>query len=1107
MTQDRPRRLAAVWFADIVGYTDISARDEDLALRVVRELQRVSKKHCQARGGRVVKLMGDAVLTVFDSVDGAVRAALGLRDEFLGSEEAIAAGVSIRIGVHVGEVADAPDGDVYGDAVNVASRIERVAEPGQVVVSHGAHALLQQRTAIEFEDLGESELKGIPGPIRLYSAELIEELETAGVRELLQDAIAPLQLLDIEGVGGMGEIYLARDPGLRRTLAVKVLRSELVADREARSRFHREATVIAGLSHPNVITIHSVGELKDETPYFVMDYIQGGSLADRLEEEGLLPVPQVRRILGEVASALQAAHSKGIVHRDIKAANVLWDLENGRALVTDWGIASLDPTVEMAPETRLTKTGMFIGSPHYMSPEQLAGDEIGPETDVYGLGLLAFELLTGQGPFLAETPRAIMISHLREDPPKLAEGNPEVDHELDSLVERCLAKSPTDRPRAGEIAQRLAPGTDATLEWPPPGTERLRPLTKAVFRNFGLGILCWIVSTYLMFGSASQTWAGTLELSVSSGVVGLAGLGLFGAGLWSLWVGARHARRANRLGYGWGTLVDVIANHRGDTGVLLAGKREYAALTPAQRRRIQLSRRVALGFQTLAVLVAIPSSLFFVGLLDREALQLGMSSLLPLFLLGLAVAGFAWYRLRESVRLWPVRRSLHKKAGQVGFVESLIRPWHETLALVGGALQLPLGPKGHPWVASASLAVVGFGILSGVLLTFPVLSSGAFGTLTALITFPKYSRTLELLSEVQGFEHLVLPPDTSLSEEQASKIAWGLISSWPRNDQFPQAASEYRLPEWNPDEIFGEDNPMPPFHEIVDSIMRMGAEGLTEEQKTWIIRTTDHPVFDAFSRVSRAPSLDLSTQYFGNSFPDTMSFQGFATPSLGKVREMIYWKWYRAAVALGEGQVDEAEKEMLETLSFGFLLLGQSDLIENLIGRVFVNSGRNGLVQIYSESGRVEEVREILGSIAELDTVDVASQLAAPNESPTVFAITGEQMALEIIRNPDAPPGIRWEMLGWMSWVSPCMGPSRILFGPGPSYAEALEIAKSELVQTSGGSEWLRVIEETGFRRQQRISIPIWARPIYSLSRISGALMRNERIPACTAIVLEDWTA
>ena len=325
-----------------------------------------------------------------------------------------------------------------------------------------------QRTAFDIGDLGEYELEGQRDPIRLYTAKLAEEVETTPTRELLQEAIAPLQLLDVEGMGGMGEIYLARDPGLRRTLAVKVLRSELVADRGARSRFQREATVIAGLSHPNVITIHTVGELEDETPYFVMDYIEGGSLADRLKNEGPLPVPGTRRIIGEVASALQAAHAKGVVHRDITAANVLWDLESERALVTDWGIAALDPSIELAPETRLTGTGMFIGSPHYMSPEQLAGDEMGPETDIYGLGLLAYELLTGDGPFPGETPREVMISHLRETPPKVSESRGDVDSELADLIERCLKKEPRTRPTAEEIVGLLRPEEGRRVEWPPP---------------------------------------------------------------------------------------------------------------------------------------------------------------------------------------------------------------------------------------------------------------------------------------------------------------------------------------------------------------------------------------------------------------------------------------------------------------------------------------------------------------------------------------------------------------------------------------------------------------------------------------------------------------
>jgi serine/threonine protein kinase len=189
---------------------------------------------------------------------------------------------------------------------------------------------------------------------------------------------------------------------------------------------------------------------------------------------GLCRSPRRSGHLGEVAAALQAAHARGVVHRDIKASNILYDLDSGRALVTDWGIAALDPTVDLSPDTRLTRTGVVVGSPQYMSPEQLAGDDVGPETDLYSLGLLAFELLTGKGPFPSETPRALMIAHLREDPPKLSDVRDGVGPELDTVIARCLDKTPGARPTAEDLARRFAPGSGAVLEWPPPGLAALQ---------------------------------------------------------------------------------------------------------------------------------------------------------------------------------------------------------------------------------------------------------------------------------------------------------------------------------------------------------------------------------------------------------------------------------------------------------------------------------------------------------------------------------------------------------------------------------------------------------------------------------------------------------
>jgi hypothetical protein len=746
---------------------------------------------------------------------------------------------------------------------------------------------------------------------------------------MLQEAIAPLQLLDVEGMGGMGEIYLARDASLRRTLAVKVLRSELSTDPEARSRFQREATVIAGLSHPNVITIHSVGELKDETPYFVMDYVQGGSLAEQIREEAHLPPQRVRRILGEVASALQAAHAKGIVHRDIKAANVLWDRESERALVTDWGIAALDPTVELAPETRLTRTGMFIGSPYYMSPEQLAGDEVGSESDIYGLGLLAFELLTGHGPFPAETPREIMISHLREDPARLSEVHPEVDHELDSLVDRCLAKNPADRPTAGEIARRLAPGADATLEWPPPGTQQIRPVVEQLLRNLGLWVLCWTGSAFLIYASATQAWTDSNTLLILSAIICVQGLVVLAAGLWNIRVGVRHCRRANQLGYGWGTLLDVASDHRGDTGVLLSGKREYAASGPEGRRQIQFGRRLSLGFQSLSLVVAASSYPFLIAFFAGGFTRGGSGRFLITIPLAVCVLGFASLRVWEWAVLLRVRKRIRKGTGDEGFIEGLVGPWHETLALVGGRLQLPLGPRGRPWLASLMALVVGIGIVGGALLTFPILYSSAVGPLGMMIHAPKFSATQEKWEQARIVEHLRLPPDPSLSVEEASSIFWGMVAS-PSGVPSPHVlpSPEYQLPEWTPDEVFGQENPLPSYAVVYDSLIGMAVKGFTQEQTDWIHENTDHPVFSTFSRVARAPSLDLIWAEFGGPIPDTSTFYRIPIPKYSTVREIAYWKTFRAALLVDEGDMAGAEEEMLETLSVGFMMAEQPFLIE-----------------------------------------------------------------------------------------------------------------------------------------------------------------------------------
>jgi serine/threonine protein kinase len=249
---------------------------------------------------------------------------------------------------------------------------------------------------------------------------------------------------------------------------VKVLSPRLARDRRARLRFEREAQAVAALTHPNIVQLYRVGRLSNDLPYIVMQYVKGRTMADRLQAEGPLPMEEARSLIAEVASAVAAAHRKGIVHRDIRPANVLYDEESRRSLLTDFGIAALLASGEAGQAARLTKTGELVGNPSYMSPEQLTGSGLSERSDVYAIGLLGYELLTGRGPYEADSRREMITAHIQQEPRKLSELRSDVDPRLEEVLRRCLAKEPEHRPNAADVARRLeaAPGAIVT-PWPP----------------------------------------------------------------------------------------------------------------------------------------------------------------------------------------------------------------------------------------------------------------------------------------------------------------------------------------------------------------------------------------------------------------------------------------------------------------------------------------------------------------------------------------------------------------------------------------------------------------------------------------------------------------
>jgi len=256
------------------------------------------------------------------------------------------------------------------------------------------------------------------------------------------------------GQGGMATVHLAEDLKHGRKVAIKVLRPELAAALGA-ERFLREIETTAGLRHPHILPLYDSGEAGGQL-FYVMPLVEGESLRDRLRRERRLPVEDARRIAREVADALQYAHDRGIIHRDIKPENIL--LEGGHAVVADFGIAK----AASAAAGGLTQTGLAIGTPAYMSPEQALADRaLDGRSDLYSLGCVLFEMLTGAPPFVDQTPQRTLARRLTEPPPAAAASRPEVGAHLSGAVERALATDPSGRPAtAAAFAQLIASSTD-----------------------------------------------------------------------------------------------------------------------------------------------------------------------------------------------------------------------------------------------------------------------------------------------------------------------------------------------------------------------------------------------------------------------------------------------------------------------------------------------------------------------------------------------------------------------------------------------------------------------------------------------------------------------
>lgn len=283
---------------------------------------------------------------------------------------------------------------------------------------------------------------------------------TGDLRAMVDELLGAQYVVQRElGRGGMGVVYLAQERRLDRLVAIKVLPPAL-NDSDLRERFLREARTAAQLSHPNIVPIFRADEIGD-LAFFSMGYVDGESFAESIQTRGRVPAGEVVRVLREAAWALAYAHARGVIHRDVKPENLMIERGTGRVIVTDFGIA------RDTRATPLTRDGWILGSVHYMSPEQVAGDQLDGRSDLYALGIIGWQALSGRLPFDAEQASAVLMQHATQQLPSLQAAAPDVPRQVTAVIERCLAKRPDDRFPTGEaLAEALTAAWEAAQREP-----------------------------------------------------------------------------------------------------------------------------------------------------------------------------------------------------------------------------------------------------------------------------------------------------------------------------------------------------------------------------------------------------------------------------------------------------------------------------------------------------------------------------------------------------------------------------------------------------------------------------------------------------------------
>ena len=434
----RHKNALTVLFTDVVGSTSFFERNGDTAgLVMIHRHDELAARAIQQYEGKVIKTIGDSAMAEFPNPGSAVRAAVEIERQFLKLNLTLPEDqrVEVRIGIHTG-VGFRKGNDLLGEVVNITARIVKRTAPAQILISRAMHEAIADSPDLHCRWLNKLTIDGRTEKEDIFEVVWTDVEAYRDVQERLAASShipARYEVLGQIGTGGTGIVYKVRDLETSEIVALKVLKPEIAADPDVQENLKRELLLARKITHKNVCRIHEFSR-SNGMAYTSMEYVEGECLSSRLNRVGALPLPEALDIARQISAGLREAHAQGIVHRDLKPGNIMLD-RTGTAKIMDFGIARM-------VQRDGPMTGTIVGTPAYMAPEQAELKPLSACTDIYALGLLVYEMVTGVPAFDGDTPVAVALKQIREYPKRPHEIVPELSRAIDAVIMKCLQKDP-----------------------------------------------------------------------------------------------------------------------------------------------------------------------------------------------------------------------------------------------------------------------------------------------------------------------------------------------------------------------------------------------------------------------------------------------------------------------------------------------------------------------------------------------------------------------------------------------------------------------------------------------------------------------------------------